>query len=261
MVMLPPSLNVRSSGQPLIIVLGGTDYDQLAEWSDRVIERAAENPKILGLRSDYFERKPKLKVSVDRDRASDLGVSLSIVGRTLESMLGSRIVTTFQDRGEEYNVILQAKPEDRATPSDLQNIYVRSERTGQLIPLASLVPLEETSGPVELKRFDRLRSISLTSALAPGYSLGEALDYVEGIIREEIPEGVRINYDGESREFRQSGDLDLFHLRPCTDRLFPGSGSPVRELPPPDDHHADGAAGAIWWADWPASVRLEHQCL
>jgi multidrug efflux pump len=210
MVMLPPSLNVRSSGQPLIVVLGGTDYDQLAEWSDRVIERAAENPKILGLRSDYFERKPKIKVSVDRDRASDLGVSLSAVGRTLESMLGSRIVTTFQDRGEEYNVILQAKPEDRATPSDLQNIYVRSERTGQLIPLASLVQLEETSGPVELKRFDRLRSISLTSALAPGYSLGEALDYVEGIIREEVPEGVRINYDGESREFRQSGTSIYF---------------------------------------------------
>ena len=210
MVMLPPSLNVRSSGQPLIIVLGGTDYDQLAEWTERVIERAAENPKILGLRSDYFERKPKINVSVDRDRASDLGVSLSVVGRTLESMLGSRIVTTFQDRGEEYNVLLQARPEDRATPSDLQNIFVRSERSGQLIPLASLVQLRETSGPVELKRFDRLRSISLTSALAPGYSLGQGLDYMETIIREEIPEGVRINYDGESRDFRQSGNSIYF---------------------------------------------------
>ncbi len=210
MVMLPPSLNVRSSGQPLIIVLGGTDYDQLAEWTERVIERAAENPNILGLRSDYFERKPKINVSVDRDRASDLGVSLSVVGRTLESMLGSRIVTTFQDRGEEYNVLLQAQPEDRATPSDLQNIFVRSERSGQLIPLASLVQLRETSGPVELKRFDRLRSISLTSALAPGYSLGQALDYMETIIDEEIPEGVRINYDGESRDFRQSGSSIYF---------------------------------------------------
>ena len=210
MVMMPPSLNVRSSGQPLIVVLGGTDYDQLADWSERVIERASENPNLLGLRSDYFERKPKIKVSVDRDRASDLGVSLQSVGRTLESMLGSRIVTTYQDRGEEYNVLLQAKPEDRATPSDLQNIFVRSERSGQLIPLASLVKLEETSGPVELKRFDRLRSISLTSALAPGYSLGEALDYMETIIREEIPEGVRINYDGESRDFKQSGNSIYF---------------------------------------------------
>ncbi len=210
MVMLPPSLNVRSSGQPLVVVLGGTSYDDLAEWSERIIERARENDNLLGLRSDYFERKPKIQVAVDRDRASDLGVSLSVVGRTLESMLGSRVVTTFQDRGEEYNVLLQAEPEDRATPSDLENIYVRSERTGELIPLASLVRLTETSGPVELKRFDRLRSISLTSALKPGYSLGEALDYMERIIGEEIPEGVRINYDGESRDFRQSGNSIYF---------------------------------------------------
>ena len=209
MVMLPPSLNIRSSGQPLIVVLGGTNYEELAEWTNRIINRARENPKILGLRSDYFERKPKIEVEVDRNRAADLGVSLSTVGRTLETMLGSRIVTTFEDRGEEYNVLLQAKPEDRATPSDLQNIYVRSD-AGTLVPLANLVRLTETAGPLELKRFDRLRSISMTSSLAPDYSLGEALDYMERIIREEVPEGVRINYDGESREFRQSGSSIYF---------------------------------------------------
>ena len=124
-------------------------------------------------------------------------------------MLGSRVVTTFEDRGEEYNVLLQAKPEDRATPSDLQNIYVRSER-GELIPLANLVRLTELAGPLELKRFDRLRSISMTGSLAPGYSLGQALNYMDRIIREEVPEGVRINYDGESREFRQSGSSIYF---------------------------------------------------
>ncbi len=209
MVMLPPSLNIRSSGQPLIVVLGGTDYGELAEWTERVIDRVAENPNIMGLRSDFFERKPKIQVEVDRNRAADLGVSLATVGRTLETMLGSRIVTTFEDRGEEYNVLLQAKPEDRATPSDLQNIYVRSERGG-LIPLANLVRLKELAGPLELKRFDRLRSISMTGSLAAGYSLGEALDYMDGIIREEVPEGVRINYDGESREFRQSGSSIYF---------------------------------------------------
>jgi multidrug efflux pump len=209
MVMLPPSLNIRGSGQPLTLVLGGTDYEEIAGWTNKVIERARENPNIMGLRSDYFERKPKIQVEVDRNRAADLGVSLSTVGRTLESMLGSRVVTTFESGGEEYNVLLQAKPEDRATPSDLQNIYVRSE-SGGLIPLASLVQLTETAGPLELKRFDRLRSISMTGSLAPGYSLGEALDYMEKIIREEVPEGARINYDGESREFRQSGSSIYF---------------------------------------------------
>jgi multidrug efflux pump len=210
MVMLPPSLNVRGSGQPLTMVLGGNDYAEIAEWTDRIMARAAENPNLLGMRSDWFERKPKIDVEVDRERAADLGVSLSVVGRTLETMLGSRIVTTFEDRGEEYNVLLQARPEDRATPSDLDNIYVRSERTGELVALASVIELKETSGPVEYKRFDRLRSIAITSALAPGYSLGEALKYMEGIIAEEVPEGIRVNYDGESRDFKQSGSSIYF---------------------------------------------------
>jgi multidrug efflux pump len=210
MVLEPPSLNISTSGQPLIIVLGGTDYDELAEWSNRVMDRARENPGIAGLRSDWFERKPKIEVQVDRERAADLGVSLNTIGRTLETMLGSRIVTTIEDRGEEYNVVLQAGPDDRATPSDLANIYVRSERTGELIPLASTVKLNETSGPLQLKRFDRLRSISMTSSLTPGYSLGEAIEYMEQIIAEEIPEGVTVNYDGESREFKQSGSSIYF---------------------------------------------------
>jgi multidrug efflux pump len=211
MVMLPPSLNVWTSGQPLSVVLGGTDYDELAEWRDRILQRVREdNPNIVGMRSDYYERKPKIKVAIDRNRAADLGVSLTEVGRTLETMLGSRIATTFVERGEEYNVLLQAKPEDRATPSDLQNIYVRSGSTGKLIPLASLIELTETSGPKELRRFDRLRSIGLTAALAPGYSLGEAIDYMQRIVDEEIPEGVRLNYDGESREFIQAGSAIYF---------------------------------------------------
>jgi multidrug efflux pump len=210
MVMTPPSLNIRTSGQPLTIVLGGTNYEDLTQWRDIILEKVQENPRIIGMRSDYFERKPKIQVTVDRNRASDLGVSLSTVGRTLETMLGSRIVTTFIERGEEYNVLLQANPEDRATPSDLQNIYVRSERTGQLIALANLVQLTETSGPLELKRFDRLRAISLTAAIAPGYSLGEAIAYMENLVATELPDDARLNYDGESREFKESGGAIYF---------------------------------------------------
>jgi multidrug efflux pump len=127
-------------------------------------------------------------------------------------MLGSRIVTTYVERGEEYNVVVQARPEDRATPSDLNNIYVRSESSGELVPLASLVTLEETSGARELRRFNQLRSITLVGGLAPGYSLGNALDYMEQIIAEEVPEGVRIDYDGESRELKKTGGAVYFTL-------------------------------------------------
>jgi len=210
-VFLPPSLGIRGAGQPLQVVLGGTSYEELAQWRDKVLDRVRrENPRIVGLRSDYFEQKPKIHVGVDRERASDLGVSVTAVGRTLETMLGSRIVTTFVDRGEEYNVVLQARPEDRASPSDLGNIYARSATTGGLIPLASLVSLRESAGPRELKRFNRLRAITLIGGLAPGYSLGDALAYMDKVIREELPPEAHIDYDGESREFMSTGNAIYF---------------------------------------------------
>jgi multidrug efflux pump len=204
-VVTPGGLGIRGFGPPVQVVLGGGDYAELARWRDVILAKASENPGLNNLDSDFYARKPQLKVSVDRNRAADLGVSLTSVGRTLETMMGSRIVTTFLDRGEEYNVMLQAREEDRATPSDLTNIYVRSSTTGSLIPLSNLVHTEEVAGPAELKRFDRLRSITVSATLNPGYSLGEALDYMEDLVRSELPAHAQINYDGESREFKRSG--------------------------------------------------------
>jgi multidrug efflux pump len=204
-VATPGGLGIRGFGSPVQIVLGGGDYAELARWRDTIIAKASENPGLTNLDSDFYARKPQLKVSVDRNRAADLGVSLTTVGRTLETMMGSRIVTTFLDRGEEYNVMLQAREDDRATPSDLTNIYVRSSTTNSLIPLSNLVKVEEIAGPTELKRFDRLRSVTITAGLNSGYSLGEALDYMEKLVRSELPAYAQINYDGESREFKRSG--------------------------------------------------------
>jgi multidrug efflux pump len=191
-------------GAPVRIVIGGPSYEVLQEWRDKVLARASTNPLLINLDSDYYERKPQMNVAVDRDRAADLGVSLTAVGRTLETMMGSRVVTTYQETGEEYNVILQARLSDRATPSDLNNIYVRSDKSGQLIPLSNLVKIQESAGPAELRRFDRLRAITITAGLGPGYTLGEALDYMDKIINEELPPEKQIRYDGESREYRQS---------------------------------------------------------
>ncbi len=205
-VITPPSLGVRGQGKPLQIVLGGAEYAELAQWRDRVMARIqAENPRIIALESDYQERKPQVSLRIDRNRAADLGVSLQNVGRTLETMLGSRVVTTFLQGGEEYNVVLQAREADRATVADLGNLYVRSETSGEMVPLSALVTAEESAGPAQLKRFDRLRAITLSASLAPGYTLGEALAYTENVIRAEVPQGVQINYDGESREFKLSG--------------------------------------------------------
>jgi multidrug efflux pump len=209
----PGGLGIRGSGIPVQVVLGGGDYEELARWRDIILAKAAENPGLTNLDSDFYARKPQIRVSIDRNRAADLGVSLTAVGRTLETMMGSRIVTTFLDRGEEYNVILQARETDRATTADLANIYVRSSTTQALVPLSNLVKIEETAGPMELKRFNRLRSITLSANLTPGYSLGEALQYMENVIRTELPPQAQINYDGESREFKRSGQaLNLTFL-------------------------------------------------
>lgn len=203
--MAPGAFSLGQSSRPLNIVLGGTSYEELAKWRDIVMEEARKLPGLSNLQSDYNERKPKIDVSVDRDRAADLGVSLANVGRTLETVLGSRVVTTFIDRGEEYRVILQGTDERRQTPSDLDNIYVRSFDSTQLIPLSNLVTLREVAGPVNLRRFDRMRSITISGSLNPGYSLGEAIADLEKIVKQKLPAAARLNYDGESRDFKSTG--------------------------------------------------------
>jgi multidrug efflux pump len=201
----PGNWRIGQSNRPLALVLGGFDYDELASWRDIVINEARQNPGLSNIESDYRERKPKIDVRINRDRAADLGVSLSNIGRTLETILGSRIVTTYIDGGEEYNVILQGGQEQRQTPSDLENIYVRSEASGRLIPMSNLVQLVEIAGPVDLRRFDQMRSITITATLNEGYSLGEAITDLEAVVRDKLPPAVRLNYDGESRDYKNTG--------------------------------------------------------
>ncbi len=201
---------VRSGGQPLQIVLGGPDYAELAQWRDRMLARMEANPQLFSADSDYKETRPQLRVEINRQRAADLGVSVQEVGRTLESMMGSRRVTTYVEDGEEYDVILQAQQENRGSPSDLNNLYVRSTTSGNLIPLSNLVTLTELAEPGQYNRFNRLRAITITAGLAPGYTLGEALAWVRQVADEELPERAQIDYKGESREYQSAGGAVLF---------------------------------------------------
>jgi multidrug efflux pump len=195
----------RGFGKPVQAALGGPDYEQLAQWSNQLVQLAEQNPGLIGVDTNYKERKPQIRVSVDRNRAADLGVSLQTVGTTLETMLGSRIVTTYVDRGREYNVILQSRADERATPTDLTNIQVRSDRTGQLIPLANLVTLHEMAGAMSLNRFNRIRTIEISTGLAPGYTMGEAVKWFQDTVREKLPPGASLAFNGESGEFLKSG--------------------------------------------------------
>ncbi len=202
----PPGLGRRGSNSPFQMVISGNTYDELADLRDIIFDRAAENPNLINLTSDYDETKPQLRVDINRNRASDLGVSVRDIGETLQTLLGSRRVTTFTERGEQYDVILQSRSEDRVSPQDLANVYVRSSRSDALVPLANLVTLTDIAASGELNRMNRMRSITLRAALAPGYTLGEAMTYMENVASQVVPPHVRIGYKGESRLFKETSN-------------------------------------------------------
>ncbi len=198
----------RGGGQPFQLVLGGPEYGELAAWRDRVLARMEKNPNFFAADSDYKETRPQMRVVIDRARAADLGVSVTEIGRTLETMMGSRRVTTFVDNGEEYDVILQADRALRAEPADLAAIQVRGSN-GELIPLSNLVSLTELAEAGSLNRFNRLRAITISAGLAPGYRMGDAIAWAEQVVREELPGTAQVDWKGESREFQKAGSAVL----------------------------------------------------
>jgi multidrug efflux pump len=201
------SLN-RGRGQPINFVIAGATYPDLARARDRIIAAAAANRGIVNLDSDYKENKPQLRIQVDTARAGDLGVSVADVSNALQTLLGSRRVSTYVDRGREYQVVVQAEAGARAAQDNLAQIYVRS-RTGTLVPLSNLVTTSGTAGPRDLGRYNKLRAITLSGGLAPGYSLGEALSFLEGQAA-AAPEVMAVGYRGESQAFREAGGSIYF---------------------------------------------------
>ncbi|MFQ3623440.1 MAG: efflux RND transporter permease subunit, partial [Acetobacteraceae bacterium] len=196
----PGSLGTRGFQAPIQLVLQGPDYETLVLWRDAVIEAARQSPLLTNLDSNFRETKPEIRVEIDRRRAADLGVSIQAIGRTLESMLGSREVGTFVERGNEYRVLIQAEATDRATPYDLQNIFVRTA-SGALVPLSNFVSLSERARPQSLNREDRLRSITVTANLAPNVLLGDGMAAIEAAARSVLPPEARTTWRGQSREF------------------------------------------------------------
>jgi len=199
---------VGSRGQPIQIVLGGPDYAEIAQWRDTVMQRMEANPGFFSVDSDYKETRPQMRVQIDRQRAADLGVSVADIGRALETMMGGRQVTTFVQDGEEYDVLLQAGREGRAAPADLAAIEVRA-RGGELLPLSNLVTLTELAEAGSLNRFNRLRAITISAGLSPGYTMGEALGFLRNVVDTELPDYAQVDWKGESREYQKAGGAVL----------------------------------------------------
>ncbi|WP_026375234.1 efflux RND transporter permease subunit [Aestuariibacter salexigens] len=199
------------TGKPVQFVIGGATYEELAQWRDIVFEELnANNPGLEGLDSDYKETRPQLDFVVNYDRAAALGVTIQEIGRTLETMMGGRNVTTFLDRGEEYDVIVEGERDAQRSFDDIKNIYVRSERTGQLIPLSNLISIDEYGAAETLSRYNRVRAITLEANLTPDFTLGAALQHLEQVVREKLPETAIIDYKGQSRDFVNSGSSIIF---------------------------------------------------
>lgn len=200
----PPGLGQSGFSQPVSFVIGGPDYESVQSWSQEILQRAQENPNLINLETDFELTRPELRVDIDRQRAADLDVTVEDVGLTLQTVLASRQVTTYMDRGREYDVIVQAQDASRATPADLGRIYLRPREGGDLIPLQALVDVEEVGANPDLRRIDRLPAVIISGSLAPGYDLGTALSYLNGLAQDYLPPEARVSYQGLSREFQES---------------------------------------------------------
>ncbi|MDZ7839964.1 MAG: efflux RND transporter permease subunit [Gammaproteobacteria bacterium] len=200
----PPPLGQSVRAKPVEFVLQTSlPYEELQAMSEQLIERAAANPNLQNLESDLKLNKPQLRVNVDRDKVADLGVGVETLGRTLESMLGGRQVTRFKREGEQYDVVVQVADIDRTTSEDLRRLYVRGS-DGRMVQLSNLVTVEETVAPKELNHFNQLRSATISASLAPGYTLGQALQYMDDLADEVLSGAAQTDYAGQSREFKTS---------------------------------------------------------
>jgi multidrug efflux pump len=196
-------------GNPVQFVVRNPNFDSLVVAMDRLTTRARTIHGLVNIDTDLRVNKPELTVSFDRDRAEDLGVPVRDIASTLQTLLGGNRVSTFTRDNKLYDVIVQMRPAERATPSDMSGIYVRGNG-GQPVQLGAVASVSEGVGPRQLSHFQRVRSFTLTGGLAPGFALGEALDSLNAAAREVLPKGSTIAYAGESREFQDSGSALYF---------------------------------------------------
>jgi multidrug efflux pump len=200
----PPSLGQGFRERPLNFVIQTSDsYENLNRVTRQMLDEIAKNPGIQSVDVDLRLNKPELRIDVDRAKAADLGVSVEVVARALETMLGGRQVTRYKRDAEQYDVIVQTTATGRSTPEDIENINVRG-RNDTMIPLSTLVKARESVSPRELNHFGQRRAVAITANLAPEYSLGQALQFMNDTAGRVLKPGYSTDLNGTSREFKNS---------------------------------------------------------
>ena len=212
-LITPPSLGQGFRSRPLTYVIQTSDsYENLNAVTRQMLAEMAKNPGIIAPDADLRLNKPELRISVNRERAADLGVSVDVVARAIETMLGGRTVTRYKRDAEQYDVIVQTEARGRTTPENIDSIYVRG-RNDAMIPLSSLVNVKESVSPRELNHFGQRRSVTITANLSPDYSLGEALKFMDDTAAKVLKPGYTTDLNGTSREFKNSqGALGIVFL-------------------------------------------------
>jgi multidrug efflux pump len=200
----PPSLGQSPVDKPVqFVIQTSAPYAELQKMVDTLLAEARDYPGMVNLDTDLKLNKPELKVDLDRDKVANIGLEVDTVGRTLETMLGGRQVTRFKREGKQYDVIVQVADVDRRNPDDLATIYVRNQQ-GLMIPMNNIISVTERVAPKELNHFNKLRSATITATLAPGYTLGDALSYLQDTAKRVLPGSALVDYAGQSREFNES---------------------------------------------------------
>jgi hydrophobe/amphiphile efflux-1 (HAE1) family protein len=196
----PPSGPTRGAGKPFQMVIQGFDINELAEVTQKIVAKANEIPGMIQVDTDLKLNKPQLEVTINRDKASELGVTIRDIATTMQILLGGRDLSTFQLNSKRYDVMVQMPKQFRMTPEQLDSIYVPGAK-GQLVPLSNVVNTYEAVAPQSFNHYSRLRAATIDAVLLPFLSMGDAISKMEKIAHEEMPVNMRIEWAGESREF------------------------------------------------------------
>ena len=208
--IMPQGLRGGAGDKPIQFVIKGNTYEELIKWKEILKSEIVKNKNLVNVDDDLDLTRPQLKIKINADKAADLGVSVESISKTIETMFGSKEVTKYTKEGREYSVMLQADIKNRQEPSNLNKVVVRSN-SGKLVPLSSVATFYEESTFTSLNRYNRQRSVTITARLVGNYTISEALGYLENLAKEKLPSSARIDYKGESLEYKNTSS-DIYFI-------------------------------------------------
>ncbi|RYZ30170.1 MAG: efflux RND transporter permease subunit [Chitinophagaceae bacterium] len=201
----------RRGGQPVQFVIQNNNFDKLTQVLPKFLEEASKSSVLQGADADLKFNKPELRISVDRLKASQLGVSVEDISNTLNLALSNRRLGYFTKEGKQYQVMGQVVRSDRDDPTDLKTIYVRNS-SGQMISLDNLVTFDEATTPSTIYHFNRFKAATISSGLAPGKTVGDGIAEMQRIADKLLDDTFASSLSGSSREYAESSSNSMFAL-------------------------------------------------